>query len=82
MKKRIHHKEVREEMMRMQSLGNTGRVRIDILNPMYDDLNIGVNWSSIGTVSLEEAQEFINELQKAVDVAKTFKYEDCERYFD
>ena len=80
MTKKIDERIIREEMVKVQNLGTTKYVRINLVDPMHDDITLGVNWSSIDTASSEATQEFINDLQRATDLVKAFnsKYEGCE----
>jgi len=37
-------------------------------------IELGVNWSAIGTVTVDNAEAFIKVLTKATELAKNFKY--------
>lgn len=39
-----------------------------------EPIQLGVNWASIGTVSVEEAEKFISTLKQAIEDCKNFKY--------
>lgn len=43
-------------------------------SPDHPEVNLGVNWASIGTVPAEEAAAFANALTEAAEAAKTFPY--------
>lgn len=41
----------------------------------YDEpIQLGINYPSSGTISLEQAETFIAELQQMIKLAKSFKY--------
>lgn len=47
----------------------------DTHNFIVDEpIQLGVNWASIGTVSVEEAEKFISTLKQAIEDCKNFKY--------
>ena len=77
--KKVNNMKIREEIEKIKNVGETENVKIYEIDRTQDIVNLGVNWSGLGTVTLDEAQEFINELQKVVDIARTFKYEGFER---
>lgn len=39
-----------------------------------DPIRIGVNWSAVGTVSTEEARDFLQLLEEAIELAEDFPY--------
>lgn len=82
MKKRIDRTKMREEIRRVQGIAKSRGVSVEDLHiktHQYDEsITLGVNWSSRGAVTIEEAQEFVNDLQRAIDAVKTFKYQGCE----
>lgn len=77
--KKVNNMKIREEIEKIKNVGETENVKIYEIYRTQDIVNLGVNWSGLGTVTLDEAQEFINELQKVVNIARTFKYEGFER---
>lgn len=77
--KKVNNMKIREEIEKIKNVGETENVKIYEIDRTQDIVNLGVNWSGLGTVTLNEAQEFINELQKVVNIARTFKYEGFER---
>lgn len=49
---------------------------IDFYNKSFgrEPIQMGINWSAIGTVTPEKAEVFKNNLEKAIELAKNFKY--------
>ena len=86
MKKTISGREINTEINRIKQEVNINCIQINrIFNPndaLDNTVNLGINWSSPGTMTAEEAQEFINDLQKAVDAVKNFKYQGYEEIYD
>ena len=39
-----------------------------------EPIELGINWASIGTVSVDEALEFVSEIRQAVKECENFKY--------
>lgn len=37
-------------------------------------IELGINWASIGTRSVEDVEEFVSELKQAIKDCKNFKY--------
>lgn len=45
-------------------------VNINKPNVLFPNLEIKINWSCIGSVSIEKAEQFLKELRKAIGIAK------------
>ena len=86
MKKIISGREINTEITRIKQEVNNNCIQINrIFNPndaLDNTVNLGINWSSPGTMTVEETQEFINDLQRAIDAVKTFKYQGCEESYE
>lgn len=86
MKKRIDSRIMNEEIRRVQNIAKARGVSVEDLHVkthQYDEsITLGVNWSSRGAVTIEEAQEFVNQLQNAIDAVKTFKYQGLEPCYE
>ncbi|MBL7575408.1 hypothetical protein SAMN00017477_0914 [Peptoniphilus asaccharolyticus DSM 20463] len=85
MTKKIDSRLMAKEINRIQEKTNKNGVEIHTLNNK-DELdfrvNLGINWSAKGTVSIEEAKQFIKDLQEAVEEAENFKYAGCKPNYD
>ena len=79
--KTVSYKEYRRELFELQRkyerLGNN-RPHIEIfdMGSIYESspIQVGVNWSAIGTASPEETEEFAHALLKAAEDSRNFKY--------
>lgn len=77
MTKKIDSRKMVQEVNRIQEVTNVNGINVyTLLNKDIFDfrVNLGVNWSSKGTVSIEEAKQFIKDLQRAIDEVENFKY--------
>lgn len=85
MTKKIDSRLMVEEINRIQEKTTKNGVEIHKLNNKdWSDfrVNLGINWSAKGTVSIEETKQFIKDLQGAVEEAENFKYAGCEPNYD
>lgn len=62
---------VREELR--QEIGGLD-VQIQEISYTSKVVELGVNWSGLGTVNVEEAVNFTKHIQKAVELVNNFKY--------
>lgn len=77
--KKVNYREYKKELERIQNELNNSRIMITDLSPIESDtINLGINWSSIGAVNIEEAEKFSKDMQKAVELVKNFKYNGYE----
>ena len=53
-----------------------GRISFYNVSSDFNDepIELGINWASIGTVSVDEALEFVSEIRQAVNECENFKY--------
>lgn len=77
--KKVNYREYKKELERIQNELNNSRIMITDLSPIESDtINLGINWSSIGAVDVEEAEKFSKDMQKAVELVNNFKYNGYE----
>lgn len=78
--KKVKYRDFQDELDKLrEKLGSLHEVKVDFHNLFsYFDKNekieIGINWCALGTVTVEETEKFIETLQKACELAKSFKY--------
>ena len=63
---KLYHKYRRDDSI---CISNINEVSID-----DKPIQLGINWASIGTVNVEEAEKFISTLKQAIEDCKNFKY--------
>ena len=53
-------------------IGEKGLINVNINKPnvSFPNFEIKINWSAIGSVSIEKAEEFSKELRRAISIAK------------
>ncbi len=82
MKKTVNGRELYNEMKRVANEINTNNIQMtrifDLKNPLDSKVNLGINFSSSGTMTVEETKQFIEDLQKAVELVENFKYQGYE----
>ncbi len=85
MKKTVNGRDLYNEMKRVANEINTNNIQMtrifDLKNPLDSKVNLGINFSSSGTMTVEEAKQFIKDLQKAVELVENFKYQGYEETF-
>lgn len=85
MKKTVNGRELYNEMKRVANEINTNNIQMtrifDLKNPLDSKVNLGINFSSSGTMTVEETKQFIEDLQKAVELVENFKYQGYEETF-
>ena len=63
------------DLQRDVSASSDRRIEVYEINQFSDEpIQLGVNWSAIGTVPAAEAQEFAQKLMNAAVAAENFKY--------
>lgn len=79
--KTVSYREFNRELSKLQRKyerrgNNRSHVEIFELGDALENspIRVGVNWSAIGTVSLEETEEFAHALLKAAEDCRNFKY--------
>ena len=76
--KTVSYKEYIHELHKLQKKYEDHHSHVSVfeLDNAYEDspIQVGVNWASIGTVSLEETEEFAHALLKAAEDCRNFKY--------
>ena len=79
--KTVNYREYRRELSELQRKyerrGNNGsHIEIFELGDALENssIQLGINWSAIGTVSPEEAEEFAHTLLEAAEDCRNFKY--------
>lgn len=75
--KTVSHYEFCEELARCRAKLNEmgANRRIELYEIRFrDTIQIGVNWSAIGTVDHNQTREFADLLMVAADLASNFKY--------
>lgn len=85
MKKTVNGRDLYEEMSKVQYEIKNNKInlsrRFDTTNPLCSKVNVGISCSSSGTMTVEEAKQFIKDLQKAVELVENFKYQGYEETF-
>ena len=63
----------------IQKYGNR-RTTIQTIGMAYQKLELGVNWSALGTQTIEETRLFVNQLNEVTAMAKSLneEFKDCE----
>ena len=76
--KTVNYKEYRRELSKLQRKYEKGNSHVEVfaMDRIYEDsgIQVGVNWSAIGTASPEETEEFAHALLKAAEDCRNFKY--------
>ena len=76
----VHADDYDKELRKLKSqVNNSSIVKVEELYQTDDDglgikITLGVNWSAIGAVDVDEAEKFSKDLQKAISLIKNFKY--------
>ena len=82
----INIKEMNKEINRIEKQITNDCIHITrISNPndvLDSRVNLGINFGTPGTISIDEAKEFIKDLQNAIKAIESFKYQDCEISFE
>lgn len=80
--KMIDGREMNKEIIRVEKQVTNDNIKITrILNPndIFDcTVNLGINFGTPGTITVEEAREFIKDMQAAIEAIESFKYQGCE----
>lgn len=80
--KMIDSREMNKEIIRVEKQVTNDNIQITrILNPndIFDcTVNLGINFGTSGTITVEEAKEFIKDMQEAIEAIESFKYQGCE----
>ena len=76
--KKVSFEDYRKELDRVreklrQEIGGLD-VQIQEISYTSNVVDLGVNWSALGTVNTEEAVNFTKHIQKAVELVNNFKY--------
>ena len=76
--KLVKYRDFRKELRALQyKYENTiGRIMISDISDEFEDgpIELGINWASIGTRSVEDVEEFVSDLKQAIKDCKNFKY--------
>lgn len=76
--KTVSYGEYKRELYKLQEKyeGCDSHISIFESNSAYEGstIQVSVNWSSIGAVSIEEAKEFARTLSEALEDCENFKY--------
>ena len=79
--KTVNYREYRRELSELQRKyerrgNNRPHIEIFDMGSIYESspIQVGVNWSAIGTASPEETEEFAHALLKAAEDCRNFKY--------
>ena len=76
--KTVSYKEYKRELYKLQEKygGYDSHISIFESNNTYEGstIQMSVSWSSIGAVSLREAEEFAHTLSEALEGCRNFKY--------
>lgn len=78
----IDGREMNKEIIRVEKQVTNDNIQIArILNPndvLDCTVNLGINFGTPGTITIEEAKEFIKDIQDAIEAIESFKYQGCE----
>lgn len=78
----IDGKEMNKEIIRVEKQVTNDNIQITrILSPndiLDCTVNLGINFGTSGTITIEEAKEFIKDIQNAIKAIESFKYQGCE----
>ena len=75
---KVNYKDYKGELERVREelRQEIGGLDVQIQEISYNSkvVELGVNWSGLGTVNIKEAANFIGHIQKAIELINSFKY--------
>lgn len=80
--KKVNYEDYKRELERVreelrQEIGGLD-VQIQEISYISKVVELGVNWSGLGTKKVDEAAHFIEDMQKAMELVNNFKYNGYE----
>lgn len=79
---KINSKEMNQEIMRVEKQVTNDCIQINRIsnsnNVLDCTVNLGINFGTPGTITIEEAKEFIKDMQAAIEAIESFKYQGYE----
>ena len=76
---KVNYREYWEEFARVKNLvRDVAGDMIEIYEVTEKPIELGVNWASIGTVSVEDAIEFAEKIKAVAEIVEDFKYNGYE----
>lgn len=80
--KKVNYDDYKRELERVREelRKEIGGLDVQIQEISYTSkvVELGVNWSGLGTVNVEEAANFTEHIQKAMELVTSFKYNGME----
>lgn len=66
----VNYKDFKKELSAINAQLNS----VSLFDLERETVTLGINWPAVGTVSIDQAQEFTEEMQLACQLAADFKY--------